>query len=80
MIRSQGDSQTAAPEQDLWALWQAYFRILRWEVLPSGAHGFDLLCGSGRWARADHLQQERAVLVCRGLRGVREDGDLLEAA
>jgi SAM-dependent methyltransferase len=43
--------QTAAPEEDLLALWQAYFRIFPWEVLPPDAQGFDLGCGSGRWAR-----------------------------
>jgi SAM-dependent methyltransferase len=28
-----------------------YFGIFPWERLPAGAEGFDLGCGSGRWAR-----------------------------
>ena len=28
-----------------------YFGIFPWEVLPQGAEGFDMGCGSGRWAR-----------------------------
>jgi SAM-dependent methyltransferase len=28
-----------------------YFAIFPWEALPEGAQGFDMGCGSGRWAR-----------------------------
>ncbi len=28
-----------------------YFNIFPWETLPAGAEGFDLGCGSGRWAK-----------------------------
>jgi SAM-dependent methyltransferase len=31
-------------------LFQAYFHIFPWEKLPDNAQGFDLGCGSGRWA------------------------------
>jgi SAM-dependent methyltransferase len=31
-------------------LFQAYFHIFPWNRLPDGAVGFDLGCGSGRWA------------------------------
>lgn len=43
--------QSGAPESDLRAVWEAYFRIFPWDALPAGAQGFDLGCGSGRWAR-----------------------------
>lgn len=32
-------------------LFDNYFRIFPWHALPSKATGFDLGCGSGRWAR-----------------------------
>jgi SAM-dependent methyltransferase len=32
-------------------LFEAYFRVFPWETLPGGAVGFDLGCGSGRWAK-----------------------------
>jgi len=31
-------------------LFQSYFSLFPFETLPSGATGFDLGCGSGRWA------------------------------
>lgn len=31
-------------------LFQTYFGIFPWESLPDGAQGFDMGCGSGRWA------------------------------
>jgi SAM-dependent methyltransferase len=33
------------------AVFQQYFSIFPWSSLPSNAVGFDLGCGSGRWAR-----------------------------
>jgi ubiquinone/menaquinone biosynthesis C-methylase UbiE len=30
---------------------RAYFAVFDWDVLPASAEGFDLGCGSGRWAR-----------------------------
>lgn len=32
-------------------LFDAYFRIFPWSSLPANAKGFDLGCGSGRWAK-----------------------------
>lgn len=32
------------------ALWAQYFAIFPWDSLPPKAEGFDLGCGSGRWA------------------------------
>ena len=36
---------------ELAALFAAYFAVFPWAELPAGAVGFDLGCGSGRWAR-----------------------------
>lgn len=35
---------------ELAALFEAYFAVFPWDALPAGAVGFDLGCGSGRWA------------------------------
>jgi ubiquinone/menaquinone biosynthesis C-methylase UbiE len=43
--------QTALTRDELGRQFQSYFRIFPWNELPSGAVGFDLGCGSGRWAK-----------------------------
>lgn len=43
--------QTALPEAEAEAIFQEYFAIFPWERLPADAAGFDMGCGSGRWAR-----------------------------
>jgi len=35
---------------ELRAIFDTYFAIFPWDALPAGAEGFDLGCGSGRWA------------------------------
>jgi ubiquinone/menaquinone biosynthesis C-methylase UbiE len=42
--------QTALGEAEQQALFDAYFSVFPFEALPPGAEGFDLGCGSGRWA------------------------------
>jgi len=42
--------QSELPPAELQSLFQKYFHIFPWEKLPKGAIGFDLGCGSGRWA------------------------------
>jgi len=42
--------QAALGEREHRALFDAYFSIFPWDRLPPGAEGFDLGCGSGRWA------------------------------
>ena len=42
-------SSLAEPEQK--ALFDRYFSIFPWPILPENAEGFDLGCGSGRWAK-----------------------------
>jgi SAM-dependent methyltransferase len=53
------DQSHADPDENQ-RLFDEYFRIFPWESLPAVARGFDLGCGSGRWAR---LAAERAALV-----------------
>jgi ubiquinone/menaquinone biosynthesis C-methylase UbiE len=43
--------QTGMSRKDLESLFAQYFSIFPWEALPKGAIGFDLGCGSGRWAQ-----------------------------
>lgn len=52
--------QQALSEEELNRYFDAYFGIFPWNELPVGAVGFDLGCGSGRWAlrvstRVGHL-------------------------
>ena len=42
--------QSALPEDERKAVFALYFRVFPWEALPPAATGFDLGCGSGRWA------------------------------
>jgi ubiquinone/menaquinone biosynthesis C-methylase UbiE len=43
--------QSALEEAELHRMFENYFAIFPWNDLPSGAVGFDLGCGSGRWAK-----------------------------
>lgn len=43
--------QSELPEQDHKAGFEMYFSVFPWHVLPKNAEGFDLGCGSGRWAK-----------------------------
>ena len=42
--------QSGLPEDERREIFDRYFSIFRWEALPVNAEGFDLGCGSGRWA------------------------------
>lgn len=42
--------QSALPEHEVRALFDAYFHVFPWSALTADAEGFDLGCGSGRWA------------------------------
>lgn len=55
-IESFGDEwsrfdQTALNTDEASAIFQDYFSIFPWSELPENATGFDMGCGSGRWAR-----------------------------
>jgi ubiquinone/menaquinone biosynthesis C-methylase UbiE len=43
--------QTGMPAEEVQRQFEAYFRVFPWAQLPQGAVGFDVGCGSGRWAR-----------------------------
>lgn len=43
--------QTALTDDELRRMFDNYFRIFPWEKLDANATGFDLGCGSGRWAK-----------------------------
>ena len=43
--------QSGLAEQEHKKLFDRYFSIFPWHILPKNAEGFDLGCGSGRWAK-----------------------------
>lgn len=43
--------QSELSSEELKRLFESYFLIFPWEDLPEQATGFDLGCGSGRWAK-----------------------------
>lgn len=43
--------QTGMKSTELDKVFVEYFAVFPWEQLPEGAIGFDMGCGSGRWAR-----------------------------
>jgi SAM-dependent methyltransferase len=70
------DAATVASFGDEWArfdqselsetegqqLFDGYFRLFPWHALPPNAEGFDMGCGSGRWAR--HVAPRIGMLHC----------------
>jgi SAM-dependent methyltransferase len=43
--------QSDLSEAELQILFKKYFNIFPWDLLPKNAQGFDMGCGSGRWAK-----------------------------
>jgi ubiquinone/menaquinone biosynthesis C-methylase UbiE len=43
--------QTPLSDEELSRMFENYFSIFPWDKLPPGSVGFDLGCGSGRWAK-----------------------------
>jgi SAM-dependent methyltransferase len=43
--------QSEVPESELKHYFDSYFAVFPWHQLPPDAEGFDMGCGSGRWAR-----------------------------
>ena len=55
-IKSFGDEwskfdQTALHDDEVLKIFNDYFHIFPWEKLPHNATGFDMGCGTGRWAK-----------------------------
>ncbi len=48
--------------EELYQLFQAYFHIFPWEKIAADAIGFDLGCGSGRWAK--FVAKKVGILHC----------------
>jgi ubiquinone/menaquinone biosynthesis C-methylase UbiE len=44
-------NQSSLPKVELEKAWNQYFHIFPFQKLPSNSEGFDMGCGSGRWAR-----------------------------
>ena len=43
--------QSAMSDQEAIKVFEEYFAVFPWSKLPQNAEGFDMGCGSGRWAR-----------------------------
>lgn len=43
--------QSSVPSGELHQIFEEYFSLFPWQQLPPSAIGFDVGCGSGRWAR-----------------------------
>ena len=43
--------QTAMSDEEAIKVFEEYFAVFPWSKLPQNAEGFDMGCGSGRWAR-----------------------------
>lgn len=50
--------QTTLPNEELDSVFAKYFRVFPWQALSAESVGFDMGCGSGRWARrvAPHVK------------------------
>lgn len=54
--------QSALTEEELGRMFDNYFSIFPWDRLPANAVGFDLGCGSGRWAKLVALRVGKLYL------------------
>lgn len=43
--------QSELSEEELERMFESYFHIFPWDSLPDDARGFDMGCGTGRWAK-----------------------------
>jgi ubiquinone/menaquinone biosynthesis C-methylase UbiE len=55
--------QTSLSVVELDSMFENYFAIFPWEKLPDNAVGFDLGCGSGRWAKLVAPRVGKIVLI-----------------
>ena len=42
--------QTGISDSEAKKIFEEYFSVFPWDLLPAKAEGFDMGCGSGRWA------------------------------
>ncbi len=54
--------QTGMNDEERQAAFEGYFEVFPWSDLPANARGFDLGCGSGRWA--EHVAPRVGTLHC----------------
>lgn len=54
--------QSALPDEEAVKVFEEYFAYFPWEALPDGSEGFDMGCGTGRWAR--FVAQRVGTLHC----------------
>ena len=54
--------QSALTTEESTSIFENYFAVFPWEQLPANASGFDMGCGTGRWAR--HVAPRVGVLHC----------------
>ncbi len=55
--------QSSVDGAEMQGLFDLYFAVFPWDVLPRHAVGFDLGCGSGRWARVVSRRVGRLVCI-----------------
>jgi SAM-dependent methyltransferase len=55
--------QSGLDERERLQIFESYFKIFPWEDLPDGAVGFDLGCGSGRWAKSVAPRVGRLICI-----------------
>lgn len=81
--------QTHLDEEEWRVLFDRYFAIFPWDSLPADAEGFDLGCGSGRWAagvvdRVGKLNcvdpSAKALAVCERRLGAKGNAAFLHAS
>lgn len=65
--------QSELDEAERLQIFESYFRVFPWESLPKEAVGFDLGCGSGRWAKS--VAPQVGKLIC-----IDASADALEVA
>jgi SAM-dependent methyltransferase len=56
--------QSQASDVEQQSLFDRYFSLMKWDELPAQAQGFDMGCGTGRWAKLVATRPHIARLVC----------------
>ncbi len=55
--------QSELDERERLQIFESYFKIFPWKDLPENAKGFDLGCGSGRWAKSVALRVGKLICI-----------------